>query len=255
MLEFAALVADDDPLLGIALHIDDRHDVNGRVALVKFLDDDLGGVGHLLVVGHEDLLAHDLGDKEAAAAVGEGILAEVGRALGQQLDDALHDVVHIEVLERAGGEDLGVGQELLPLVDDAHQVIVALEQIDLVDDQQDGDVLLGHAVEEVLILGGRLDDVGDIEQHVGIDERAGRVLEHALLQPEFGLEHAGRVAEHNLVILTIDDAHDAVARGLCLAGDDGQTLAHQAVAQCRFSHVGVAHDVDESCSMHLVFSF
>ena len=223
---------DDNPLLAVTLDVDDRHDVDGVVALVKLLDDDLAGIGHFLVIGGQDLLPDDLGDKEAAAAVGECVLAEVRRALGQQFDDALHDVIDIEVLECAGGKDLGVGQQFFPLVDELHQFLIALEQVNLVDDQQDGYLLAGNAVKEVLILGRSLDNVGDIEQHVGVDEGAGRVLQHALLQAEFGLEDAWGVAEDDLVIVAIDDAHDAVSSGLRFAGDDGQTLAHQAVAQC-----------------------
>ena len=82
-LDHLALMANDDALLGVSLHIDDCHDVDGRVALVKLLNDDLRGIGHFLVIGHEDFLADDLGDKESAAAVGQSILPKVGRALGQ----------------------------------------------------------------------------------------------------------------------------------------------------------------------------
>ena len=63
---------------------------------------------------------------------------------------------------------LGIGIEhtieadnaLFPLLDDADQVVVALEQVNLVDDQQDRDLLTGDTVQDVLVLGGRLPAVG-----------------------------------------------------------------------------------------------
>ena len=35
-------------------------------------------------------------------------------------------------------------------------------------------------------------------------------------------------------------------RGLCLRGDDGDTLAHEEIHQGRLPDVGVAHDIDEA---------
>ena len=58
MLEFLALVANDNALLTVALHIDYRHDVNRLVVLVKLLNNDLCGIWHLFVVGEQYLLAH-----------------------------------------------------------------------------------------------------------------------------------------------------------------------------------------------------
>ena len=49
-----------------------------------------------------------------------------------------------------------------------------------------------------------------------------------------------------MVVWGIDDPHDAVACGLCLGGDDGDTLSHEEVHQRRLPDVGVAYDIDET---------
>ena len=82
MLEFSSLMTDDDAFLAVALDIYHRHDMNGVVALVILLYDDLCGIGHLFVVGEQDFLTDNLGNEETGASVGERVLAEVGRALG-----------------------------------------------------------------------------------------------------------------------------------------------------------------------------
>ena len=66
-----------------------------------------------------------------------------------------------------------------------------------------------------------------------------------------GLEHAWRVAEDDLRVIGIDDSHDAVARGLRLEGGNGNAVAHQEVHERGLSHVGIAHDIDESRFMVL----
>ena len=55
-----ALMADDDALLRVALHIDDGIDVNLTVVLLKTLYHHLYGVGYLFVLDQQDLLADNL---------------------------------------------------------------------------------------------------------------------------------------------------------------------------------------------------
>ena len=105
-------------------------------------------------------------------------------------------------------------------------------------------------VQEVLVLRGILYDVSDVEQHVGILQGRLREGEHRLLQLVVGLEHAGRVGEHNLHLGGVHDAHYPVARGLRLERGYGYAFAHELVHQRRLAHVGVAHYVYESCLVH-----
>ena len=96
---------------------------------------------------------------------------------------------------------------------------------------------MGHAL---------LIDVRHHEQDIGILEGRFDKLHHAFLKLVSGVEHAWGVAVDNLVVVFVDDAHDAVARGLGLGIDDAQTFTHKAIHQRAFADVGRPHDVDES---------
>ena len=123
------------------------------------------------------------------------------------------------------------------------------EQVDFVDYQNDGHLFARHLIKKRLIFGGRLHHIGHIEQHIGINQCAGGIFEHTLLEFEFGCEHARSVGKHDLVIVGVHDAHNAVASGLRLAGDDGEAFAHQNVAEGGLPHIRVAHNIHESCFM------
>ena len=58
------------------------------------------------------------------------------------------------------------------------QVVVAFEQVDFVDDQQDRHFLGGDAVEVFLVLFGVLDHVSDVQEYVGVGESAFGELKH-----------------------------------------------------------------------------
>ena len=154
-------------------------------------------------------------------------------------------------MQCASGKHLGLRQQFFPLSHKCLQFLLSSsEQVYLVDDQQHGDFLFCHLVEEVLGLGRCLNHVGDVEQHVGIDEGSTREVEHRLLKLELGFKHTGSVAEHNLVVLAIDDSHDAVTGGLRLAGDNRQFLTHQQIAEGGLAHVGVSYNIYKACAMH-----
>ena len=88
--------------------------------------------------------------------------------------------------------------------------------------------------------------VRDVEDHVGVGHGPGHELHHRLLQLVRGFQDARRVGVDDLEILPRDDAHDAVARGLRLGGDDRKPFADQCVHQRRFAHVGIADDIYEA---------
>jgi hypothetical protein len=53
-----------------------------------------------------------------------------------------------------------------------------------------------------------------------------------------------------LKILAVHNAHNAVARGLRLGGNNAQTLAHQSIHERAFAHVGVAYNIYKTGFMH-----
>ena len=60
------------------------------------------------------------------------------------------------------------------------------------------------------------------------------------------VDNARGVGIDNLEILAVDDAHDAVARCLRLAGDDAELLADKGIHQRGLSYVGVTDDINKS---------
>lgn len=244
-LEGHALVADDDAFLAVALHEDDGADADALVRLVEGFHHYLAGVGYLLIVVEEYLLADDFGDEEAGGLVGPLVFVEVGRGRGQEFLDAAHDVINVEACLGGDGEYLGRGQGFVPRGDEVFKRLL-VGYVDFVDEQEYGHLHAGYLLEKVLVLVGLLHHVGDVEEHVGVLEGALGEGEHLFLKLVVGLEHAGGVAEDYLCVGFVDDAHDAVARGLGLEGGDADALAHEEVHERGFSHVGVSHDVDEA---------
>lgn len=121
----------------------------------------------------------------------------------------------------------------------------------LVHQQQHGNGHLPHLVQKVLVLLGVFHHVSDIEQDIGIGQGALREGEHHLLHLVVGLQHARRIRKHNLHVVGVDYAHDAVARGLRLEGGNADALAHQLVHERALAHIGITHNVYESCFVHL----
>ena len=83
-LDHAALVADQDALLGFRLHPHRRADGDRAVVLLDLVDLDLDRVRDLLAGAQEHLLAHQLGEHDVLGLVGVVLGREVERALGQQ---------------------------------------------------------------------------------------------------------------------------------------------------------------------------
>ena len=246
-------MADDDALLRLALHVDDGLDANEVFLLLEALHDSLYAVGYLLVVVEEYLLADDLGDEEAGGLVGPRVLVEVGGRLRQQLLDARQHLIHAELMQGGDGEDLGLRQDGVPflhLLGEDGGGVTPTGHINLIDQHEDGDLELLHFLEEDGVLVGRLHHVGDVEQHVCILQGTLRELEHLLLQLVVGLQHAGRVGEADLHLGRVEDAHNAVARGLCLEGGNADALAHEEVHERALTHIRVAYDIDETRLMH-----
>ena len=127
---------------------------------------------------------------------------------------------------------------------------VLLAHVNLVDKYQHGDGHLPYFLEEVHVLLWILYYVCDIEQDVGIGKGRLRECQHGLLELVVGLQDSGCVGEYYLHVVGVDDAHYPVACRLCLEGGYADFLSDELVHECGLSHIGVAHDVYESCLVH-----
>ena len=248
-LQLLALVADQDALLRVAGHVDRRRDAVDRRLLLVTFDLDFAAVGDLLVVEFEDLLADDLRGEEAQRLVRKRILGVERRAFGQQREDGPEQPFDVEILLGRRGDDLRPGDFGLPFVDQRFERF-GRREVDLVDDHDGRNAAPADAVDDFGRAFALLHGVRDVEDHVGVGQGARHELHHRLLQLVRGLQDAGRVGVDDLEILARDDAHDAVACGLRLGGDDREFFAHEGVHQRRFAHVGIADDIYEAGTVH-----
>ena len=218
--------------------------------LLELLHHHFYRIGYLLVVIKQNLLADNLRDEEACRLVRPLVFAEVGRRIRQQFLHPLHHIIHVELRLGRNGNHFRPGQERRPLLDGLHQLLL-VRQVYLVDEQQDRHFHLRHLVDEVAMLVRRLHHIRHIEQHIRIRQSRRREVQHRLLQFVDGLQHARRVREDNLHVVRIIDAHNAVARRLRLEGRDGNAFAHQGIHQRGLAHVGISHDINKTCFVHI----
>ena len=238
--------ADHDVLLGLARDVDlgaDACDVGG---VFVGLHHDFAAVGDLLLVVRKDFLPNDFRHEEAHGFVGQLVLGEEGLAFWQLLHDALEQGVHVEVVKRADGDHRGAGKFGGPGVELGFDGGLVCREINLVDQHKRRHVHRRNLLQGLRVRHALLVHVGHDEKHVGVLQRRLDKLHHALLQLVGGVEHARGVAVDDLAVVLVDDAHDAVARGLGLGVDDAQTLPHQPVHQGALADVGRAHDVHEA---------
>ena len=210
------------------------------------LDLHLAAVGDLLAVVEEDLLPQDLRGEEAEVLVGELVLVEPGRGFRQAAGNGLQDALQVEFLLGRDGDDLRLRELLLPPLHQLDDLLLGGD-VDLVDDHDDRAFHPAELLDVGLVLVALLHRVGDVQDDVRVADGGVHEVQHALLEPVVGLQDAGRVGIDDLVVLPVDDAHDAVARGLRLGGHDGQLLPDERVHQGGLPDVRVADDVDESC--------
>ena len=135
-LEGGSGASDDDTFLGFAFDVDDRADADDGGFFFELLDLNFDAVGDFLVVVEENLLSDDFVDEEALGFVGQLVFVEERRALGQNLDNALHEGVDAEAFLRRYLEDLGLRECLVPEGDEVLEGSLR-SKVNLVDYQED----------------------------------------------------------------------------------------------------------------------
>ena len=243
-LDGFALVAYEDGLLRLALDKDDGTDVVDTFFLFVAFDGHLAAVRDFLLVIEQQFLADDFADKETHGAVGELVFGEVRGILGQEVENVVEDGVDVEPFGGGAGNDDGTRDLVLPV---SYLVLDGLlvAEVDFVDGQDDRSLTFDDFSEHLLVFEG-LANLGHQQEEVGVFEGAIDEAHHLLVQLVVGIDDAGGVGIDYLEVFAIDDAHDAVAGGLGLAGDDAEPFAHEGVHEGGLTHVGVADDVYKS---------
>ena len=247
-------MSDDDTLLRLTLNEDVGVDVYAGVGLFEKLHSRLHHIGNLLVVVEKYFLSYYLCNEKACRLVGQLVLVEVRRAVGQQLHDSFQHHIHVELCQRRYRQNLSLGQQLVQLLHSLCQLHLIAE-VYLVYEHQHRNIHLVHLFDELHVLFGCLNHVCDVQKHVGVAQSRTRETQHRLLQFVVGFQHSGGVRKYNLCLVGIENAHDAVTRRLCLKGGNGDALANEQIHQRRLTHVGVADNVYKTCFMHILHLF
>jgi hypothetical protein len=181
-LDALALVANDDLLLAVTLDQDQRMDVQHMALLLELFDLHGDLVRQLGTQLAHDLLAHQFGGQEAAAAVGDLVFREEVIVLRQVLGDLCFQRVEVVPLLGRNRHDLGVRQLLLQPLQVRHQLGLVFHAVGLVhrDDQRAGHVL--HALQHQLVLVGPLGAVDHEDHHVDVFQRRRGVAVHVAVQ-------------------------------------------------------------------------
>ena len=126
----------------------------------------------------------------------------------------------------------GVGQTVFPFFYEVFELGLVLQQVDFVYEEYDRNCFFGDPFEELRIFVGSFDDIGYVEQNVGIGEGRLREIEHRLLQLVVRRENTRRIGIDDLHIVGIYDTHDAVAGRLGFGGNDRNPLSDERIHQC-----------------------
>ena len=243
------------------LAVDGHIDVQNALPVLHALGDGGHPVGDLLVQQAQHFLPDNLRGDDPLGLVGEGVLGKEVPAGQAQLFQLVQQIFHAAAV--LGGDRHHRLEPIQPgvLGDLLHNGGLVLQQVGFVDGQHRRHLPILEAANQLLVgLGqGR---AGLCHQQAGVHavHRAGDGLDHVVPQGIFGLDKAGGIQKHQLVLPLGEHAHNAGAGGLGLAGHNGNLLSHQPVEHRGLAHVGPAHNGDKRRallrhSIHITRSF
>src|SRR5208282_3858571 len=142
----------------------------------------------------------------------------------------------------------------LELRDQREQLALVGEQINFVEQQEDRSASPFCQVEDEAVFAvPLLLGIDNHQNQFTAFERLAHLGHHLAAERGAGLVNSGRVDQDDLPGLTslllggidIDDAKNAVARGLGLGRNDSQLLADQRIQQRALARIGTAENADE----------
>ena len=240
----------DDTFLRLPFHI--YHGINPYqfLLLLESVYPHLYRVWYLLVVVKKDFFAYNLTYKKPRRLVGKLVFVKIWRTFRQKIVDAFQKHVYAKLVLGRYGKYLSLWQQPVPfLYNITKSFLVAL--VYLVYQQQHWHIHASHLLKEIDVFFRILYNVSDIEENVCICQCRLGESQHRLLKFIVWLQYTGSIREHYLHVVPVNYTHNPMSSGLSLECGDADTLAHQLVHQCRFSHVGITHDIYKSCLMHV----
>ncbi len=199
------------------------------------------------------MLADRLRCHEAHRLIGDLIFGKIARAVRQGFQHAGQQFIEPLFLQRRDGDDLLEIVQRLKLRDQRQQFALVGQQIDLVEQKKNRSARFFRQVEDEGVCAvPLLLRVDNHQNQLTPFERLAHLGHHLASQRRARLVNSRRVDQHDLPSLTsfllgdVDDAQNAVARGLRLRRNDGQLLAHQRVEQRALARIGPAENANES---------
>ena len=252
------LGADEDALLGIALHDDVGHDVQQRAILrtslpVAHLDDlHRHRVRQLVTQILQGRLTNELGHQRLGGLIGDLAIGIVRRPLRQQVDDDVTHLVDLASLQGRARHDLGERHAgLLLQLGDRGKVLGHPPRAHQIGLRGQGDESgpvgeLGDLGDEVGVprpdaLVGRQAHPDDVHLRPGVEDE---VVE-PFAQQGTRFVQTGGVDEDELGLRRAHHATDDVASGLRLGTRNGDLGADQGIRQRRLAGIGTAHQAHE----------
>ena len=131
---------------------------------------------------------------------------------------------------------------------DQRQKLRLLDLVHFIQEQKDGPVEAADPFDGETGRRGRMPAEASTIERKNVDAFEGvlQFVHHLAAEGVFRLVDAGRVDENDLRVVAIQDALNAIARGLRLGRNDGDFAADERIDERGFAGVGAADNGDES---------
>ena len=192
---------------------------------------------HFVFSQVQQLLADDLGNDQSLRLIGNHVVGVIFRTDRQEFFDLVEEIVDVGSVRRADRNDR---RETSPrgVFGEDRQQFFAIEQIDLVDDQNHRTLGRLQPLENVFLAAAEFFIGVDHKQnYVDFFQRTFRRAEHVFAELELRFMNAGRVEENHLRVVDCQNALNARARRLRLIGSDRDLLPDQSIDQRRLADI------------------
>ena len=198
-------------------------------SLFELVDDDGEGVRYFVVSELDGFFADDFAGEESFRLIGNLIVGEKGRTLGQLLHDFFEEVVAAVAPKRGNGHESGEWKRLRENSEERQQLGLGDAIYFIECEDSFAFEAFGLFKEQLVGLRERVTGVEHQQKDVDTFEGGGDFAHHLAIQCGVAFVQAGRIDENDLAFGARDDALDAIAGGLRLGSDNGNFLANETV--------------------------